>query len=215
MRAHGARDVALGASILMTSAPMSASSRPQYAGQHVADLDDADAGQRTAHDSWCASSATTSSSGMSAVNTAATPISRSTSWSARGMVHDEDLDVARLQRAQLRQHVGDQLLVAARQNAQAHRVHALIDRHLGDLQRGAAQSGVDHLGARIAQRQRDDLGANVVPVQSGLADQDALCGQGPLVFNSFIDSRFLEFAHWFFRQLTISPTCVGMAAVDR
>ena len=70
--------------------------------------------------------------------------------------------------------------MAARQNAQPHRVYALIDSHLRDLLRRAAQSGVDDLGTRIAQCQRDDLGTDVVPVQSGLADQDALAGQWPL-----------------------------------
>ena len=52
------------------------------------------------------------------------------------------------QLAQLRDHVLDQFLVAARQDAQADRVDALVDRHLRDLRRAAPQAGVDHLGAR-------------------------------------------------------------------
>jgi hypothetical protein len=90
---------------------------------------------------------------------------------------DEHLDVAGLGLAQPRRDLLDQLAVAARQDAQADRVDALVDRDPRDLLRALAQPRVDHLGAGVAQRERDDLRPDVVPVEAGLGDQDPLAAQ--------------------------------------
>jgi hypothetical protein len=104
-------------------------------------------------------------------------------------------------------HVGDELLVAARQDAQADRVDVFVGRDPRDVIGRLAQAGVDHLGAGIAQGQGDDLGADVVAVEAGLGDQDAFALQrsvGLRRHQSFTGS--LNSPHCCFSRSTISPT---------
>src|SRR3990170_4917385 len=63
--------------------------------------------------------------------------------------------------------------VRAAQAGQADRVDVLLDRGLGDVLRGLAESGVDDLHPRVAERPRDHLRATVMPVEPGFRDQDA------------------------------------------
>ena len=63
--------------------------------------------------------------------------------------------------------------VRAREHRQAHPVGVLLDGGLHDLLGGLVQAGVDDLHPRVAQGPGDDLGAAVVPVESGLGHHDA------------------------------------------
>ena len=69
-------------------------------------------------------------------------------------------------------HPRDQSHVCTREDREPNGVGVLLDRGLGDLLRRLVQAGVDHLHARVAQGARDDLRAAVVPIQSGLGDDD-------------------------------------------
>jgi hypothetical protein len=68
-------------------------------------------------------------------------------------------------------HLGEQRHVRPRQDRQRDDVDVLLHRGFDDLLGGLVESRVDHFHARIAQRGRDDLGAAVVTVEPGLADE--------------------------------------------
>ena len=63
--------------------------------------------------------------------------------------------------------------MGSREHREPDRVDVLLERRGDDLARRLAQAEVDDLEAAVAQRPRDDLGAAVVPVETGLRDQDA------------------------------------------
>ena len=52
-------------------------------------------------------------------------------------------------------------------------VGVLLHGRLDDLLRRLVQAGVDHFHARVAERARDDLGAAIVSVETGLCDDDS------------------------------------------
>jgi hypothetical protein len=64
-------------------------------------------------------------------------------------------------------------VVGARKNRETDRVDVLLHGGLGDHLRCLVQARVDHLEAGVAERARDDLGASVVPVETGFGDEDA------------------------------------------
>src|SRR3546814_14496615 len=66
----------------------------------------------------------------------------------------------------------------SRKDAEADRVDILVHRDPGDEIGRLAQAGIDDFGPRIAKRQRDDLGADIVAVEPRLRHQDALAGEG-------------------------------------
>ena len=78
-------------------------------------------------------------------------------------------------------HAGKQREVRARQQRQPDGVGVLLEHGLGDLLGGLVQPGVDHLETVVAQRPRDRLGAAVVPVESGLGDDDSVLALHELV----------------------------------
>ena len=61
----------------------------------------------------------------------------------------------------------------AREDRDPDGVGILLDRRLDDLLGGLMEAGVDHLHARVAEGAGDDLGAAVVPVETGLGDNHA------------------------------------------
>ena len=61
-----------------------------------------------------------------------------------------------------------------RQQREAQRVGVLLDHCFHDLFGRLMQSGVDDLETRVAQGARDDLGAAVVAVQTGLGDHNTV-----------------------------------------
>jgi hypothetical protein len=69
-------------------------------------------------------------------------------------------------------------VVGARKNREADRVDVLLHGGLGDHLRCLVQTRVDHLETSIAQGARDDLGAPVVPVETGFGDKDAQLSTG-------------------------------------
>ena len=70
-------------------------------------------------------------------------------------------------------HFREQRHVRARQDAQPDRVDVFLHRGLSDHLGRLMQSRVDHLEAPVAQCARDYLGATVMPVESGLRDQNS------------------------------------------
>ena len=209
MRADLAGDVALGRLDLdHLGAHVGQQQAAIRAGQHVADLDDPDAGERSAHCSAAASFATTLvEQHVGGEHRGHAEVAQFRMVLAGDGAADEHLDAVGPPLAQFGDHVLDQFLVAAGEDAQADCVDAFVHRHLRDLRRAAPQAGVDHLGAGIAQRERDDLRADVVSVESRLADQDALACERPCrlgLVHRFTGS--LNSPHSFFRQATISPT---------
>src|SRR3546814_18773266 len=74
------------------------------------------------------------------------------------------------------------------------------------LFRSRGQAGIDDCGPRIAKRQRDDLGADIVAVEPRLRHQDALAGEGEGV--SVVHNRIgsSKAPHSALSRLTISPT---------
>ena len=63
--------------------------------------------------------------------------------------------------------------MGAGEHREPDQVGVLLDRGLHDLLRRLVQARVDHLVPGVAQRAGDDLRAAVVPVEPGLADDDA------------------------------------------
>ena len=108
------------------------------------------------------------------VKTAATPWARSACGvGGRDDPADHHRDVARAGLAEPPQHVGHQLGVPAGQDRQAHAVHVLGHRRGRDLRRGEPDAGVDHLEPGVAGPDGDLLDAVGVPVEAGLAQQQA------------------------------------------
>src|SRR5436309_7504270 len=70
-------------------------------------------------------------------------------------------------------HAWKQREVRAREDGEAHDIHVLLHRRLGDHLRRLVQAGIDHLHASVPQRRGDDFSAAVVPVETGLRDQHA------------------------------------------
>src|SRR5438093_2172895 len=68
-------------------------------------------------------------------------------------------------------HAREQGQVGAGEDRQAHHVHVLLDRRLGDHFGGLVQPRVDDLHAGVTQGRGHDLRTAVVPVQAGLGDQ--------------------------------------------
>src|SRR5437879_978468 len=68
--------------------------------------------------------------------------------------------------------LGEDGVVGSREKGQADAVHVLLDGGGDHHVRGLVQAGIDHLEARVAQRPGDDLGAPLVAVEAGLADQE-------------------------------------------
>ena len=60
-----------------------------------------------------------------------------------------------------------------RENAQTYHLDVLLDGDGHDVLDLLADSGVDHLEAGVSQSARDDLGATIVAVESGLCDENA------------------------------------------
>ena len=67
---------------------------------------------------------------------------------------------------------GEEGEVGAGEHREADDVGVLLDRGLDDLLRRLVQPRVDDLHAGVAQGPRDDLGAAVVAVETGLGDDD-------------------------------------------
>ena len=63
--------------------------------------------------------------------------------------------------------------MCAREDRAADHVNILFNGGGDDRLRGAADSGVDHLKALVAQAARQHLGTTVMAVQARLGDQDA------------------------------------------
>ena len=63
--------------------------------------------------------------------------------------------------------------VGTRQDGDAKRVGVLLEDRLDDLLRRLVQPRVDDLHASVAQRASDDLGSSIVPVETGLGDDDS------------------------------------------
>ena len=61
-----------------------------------------------------------------------------------------------------------------REQRQTQGVGVFLDDRLDDLFRRLVQTGVDDLEAGVAERSRDDFGAAVVPIQTGLGDDDSV-----------------------------------------
>ena len=95
----------------------------------------------------------------------------------RNRAADENRNVAAPELLQLREHLLNQFLVAAGKDRQSERIDVLVHCDTRDVLRALAQPGVDDVRTSIAQRQRDDLGANVVTVEARLGDQDSLAPQ--------------------------------------
>src|SRR5581483_4983459 len=70
------------------------------------------------------------------------------------------------------EHALEEIVVGAREHAEADGVGVLLQRGGDDLLGRLVQARVDHLEARVAQRARDDLGAAVMAVEAGLRDDD-------------------------------------------
>ena len=97
--------------------------------------------------------------------------------------------------------------MAAGEHAQAHRVDVFLGRDTRDVLGALAQSRVNHLGAGVAQRQRDHLGADIMAIEAGLGDQDALAAQdGYLQDRSHNRTGSWNSPHCDLRRCTISPT---------
>ena len=64
-------------------------------------------------------------------------------------------------------------VVRAGKNGQADDVHIFLNGGGSNHFRSLPQAGVDHFHAGVAQGARDDLGAAVVAVETGLGDQNA------------------------------------------
>ncbi len=76
--------------------------------------------------------------------------------------------------------------------------HVFLQRDRHDVLDALTDTGVDHLETGVAQRARDDLGAAVVAVQTGLGDENTGSHQNTTgCWNS---------PHTFFSADTISPT---------
>ena len=84
--------------------------------------------------------------------------------------HDDVAGAARLERID---HRREQRHVRARHDRQADRVDRLLHRRRRDHLRRLVEAGVDDLVAGVGERARDDLGATVVAVETGLGDEDA------------------------------------------
>ena len=108
------------------------------------------------------------------MNTLATPISSSTGMSSSGMMPPPKTTMSEASRSreQLDQRA-EQRHVRPGEDGQADQVGVLLDRGLHDLLGRLVQPGVDDLVTGVAQRAGHDLGAAVVPVEAGLADDDA------------------------------------------
>ena len=76
--------------------------------------------------------------------------------------------------AQLLHDPREQRHVGARWQRQPDRVGVLLDRGLGDLLGRLVQARVDDLEPGVAQRPGDHLGPAVVPVETGLRDDDPM-----------------------------------------
>ncbi len=81
-------------------------------------------------------------------------------------------DLAGAGRAQLLQHRGDQLRVGAREDREAHHVHALLHRGGRDAGRREADALVDHVHPGVTRPHGDLLGPVGVAVEPRLAHQD-------------------------------------------
>src|SRR5690349_1204281 len=128
--------------------------------------------------------------GLLAAELAAQPLDDLGRWSARGeylldalglQLRDvlagddaapEDEDVAGALLAKQLHHARKQGHVRTRVAGEADRVGVLLDHGLRDLLGRLVQTRVDDLEPRVAEGARDDLRAPVVPVQSGLRDDD-------------------------------------------
>ena len=111
--------------------------------------------------------------GAPGVKTAATPWRCSSSASSAGIVPpSDDEHVLRAVLAQPLEDPRDERHVRAGEDRDPDRVGVLLDRGLDDLLRRLVQTGVDDFHPRVTQRTCDDLGAPVVPVETGFCYDD-------------------------------------------
>ncbi len=75
-------------------------------------------------------------------------------------------------RVEERRHLAEVMHVGARQDRQADGVDILLYGSVHDHLRGLAQPGIDDLHTRVAQGTSDDLRTAIVPVETGLRDQN-------------------------------------------
>src|SRR5882672_4028831 len=84
----------------------------------------------------------------------------------------EDRDVLRAFLAQQFQDALEEVVVGPREDGEPDRVGVFLDGRRHDLLRRLVEAGIDDLEARVAERARHDLGAAIMPVQSGLGDHE-------------------------------------------
>ena len=118
-------------------------------------------------------SRTRTSSGVPVGNTAAAPACNKLGHvGVRDRPADDDGDVGGIGGAQRFDGARGQRQVRTRQDAQADDGHVFLDRDRRDVLDALPDAGVDDLESGVAQCARDDLGAAVVPVETGLGDQN-------------------------------------------
>ena len=108
--------------------------------------------------------------GVPGPNAPSAPTSRKRSATSGEMIPpDEHYHVLHAALAQRLNDAGGQRDDRARQDAQPEDVRVLLEHRFGQLIRPAAQTGVDHLHARVAKPARDHLDPAIVAVKADIA----------------------------------------------